>query len=230
MRLLVVEDARPMAEALVKGLREQGYAVDLAVDGEAALELAEINRYDAIVLDILLPKRDGFSVCRALRSQGLSVPVLMLTARDSVEDRVTGLDAGADDYLTKPFAFKELLARLRALMRRPREARPPQLQLADLVVDTASRQITRRNRPIRLTAKEYALLEFLMTHAGEIVTREQISEHVWDESYDPFSNLIEVYIQRLRRKIDVGSGPRLIHTCRGSGYMLSDREPFRGEP
>lgn len=219
-----------MAEALVKGLREQGYAVDLAVDGEAALELAEINRYDAIVLDILLPKRDGFSVCRALRSQGLSVPVLMLTARDSVEDRVTGLDAGADDYLTKPFAFKELLARLRALMRRPREARPPQLQLADLVVDTASRQITRRNRPIRLTAKEYALLEFLMTHAGEIVTREQISEHVWDESYDPFSNLIEVYIQRLRRKIDVGSGPRLIHTCRGSGYMLSDREPFRGEP
>lgn len=219
-----------MAEALVKGLREQGYAVDLAVDGEAALELAEINRYDAIVLDILLPKRDGFSVCGALRRQGLSVPVLMLTARDSVEDRVTGLDAGADDYLTKPFAFKELLARLRALMRRPREARPPQLQLADLVVDTASRQVTRRNRPIRLTAKEYALLEFLMTHAGEIVTREQISEHVWDESYDPFSNLIEVYIQRLRRKIDLGSGPRLIHTCRGSGYMLSDREPFRGEP
>lgn len=219
-----------MAEALVKGLREQGYAVDLAADGEAALELAEINRYDAIVLDILLPKRDGFSVCGALRRQGLSVPVLMLTARDSVEDRVTGLDAGADDYLTKPFAFKELLARLRALMRRPREARPPQLHLADLVVDTASRQVTRRNRPIRLTAKEYALLEFLMTHAGEIVTREQISEHVWDESYDPFSNLIEVYIQRLRRKIDLGSEPRLIHTCRGSGYMLSDREPFRGEP
>jgi two-component system copper resistance phosphate regulon response regulator CusR len=230
MRLLVVEDARPMAEALVKGLREQGYAVDLAADGEAALELAEINRYDAIVLDVLLPKRDGFSVCSALRRQGLGVPVLMLTARDSVEDRVTGLDAGADDYLTKPFAFKELLARLRALMRRPREARPPELRLADLVLHTASRQVTRRHRPIRLTAKEFALLEFLMTHAREIVTREQISEHVWDESYDPFSNLIEVYVQRLRRKIDSGGGPRLIHTCRGAGYMLSDQEPFRGEP
>lgn len=226
MRVLVVEDARPIAEALAKGLREQGYAVDVAGDGETALQQAEINQYDAIVLDVMLPRRDGFDVCGALRKQGMSVPILMLTARDSVEDRVAGLDVGADDYLTKPFAFKELLARLRAVMRRHSELRPPRLKLADLMLDTASHEVRRAERLIRLTAKEYALLEYLMMHAGEVVSREHISEHVWDESFDPFSNLIEVYIQRLRKKIDEGEQIKLIHTLRGAGYLLcvQDRE------
>ena len=226
----MVEDSLPMAEALVKGMREHGYAVDHVTSAERALEQIYLNPYDAVILDVMLPGMDGFAACRALRETGSMVPVLLLTAKDAVEDRVEGLDAGADDYVTKPFAFKELLARLRALMRRPREAHPPQLKLADLVVDTAGRQVLRRNRVIRLTAKEYALLEYLMMHAGKTVTREQISEHVWDETYDAFSNLIEVYIQRLRRKIDEGPGPKLIHTCRGFGYMLSDGEPCRGEP
>jgi DNA-binding response OmpR family regulator len=220
MRVLVVEDARPMAEALAKGLREQGYAVDVAMDGEAALLQAEINQYDAIVLDVMLPRHDGFAICRALRGRGVSVPILMLTARDAVEDRVAGLDSGADDYLTKPFAFKELLARLRALLRRHVEVRPPQLQLADLTMDIAGQEVMRGGRVIRLTAKEYALLEFLMLHAGEVVSRERISEHVWDEHFDPFSNLIEVYIQRLRKKIDEGEQVKLIHTRRGAGYLL----------
>jgi DNA-binding response OmpR family regulator len=220
MRVLVVEDARLMADALTKGLREQGYAVDVALDGEHGLELAEINQYDAIVLDIMLPRRDGLSVCRALREQGLHVPVLMLTARDAVEDRVVGLDAGADDYLVKPFAFKELLARLRALLRRDHQMRPLQLTLADLTLDTAGHTVRRGGNTISLTAKEYALLEYLLLHSGEIISRERISEHVWDEGYDPFSNLIEVYIQRLRKKIDSGMKIKLIHTRRGEGYML----------
>ncbi|MBZ5497993.1 MAG: response regulator transcription factor [Acidobacteriia bacterium] len=220
MRVLVVEDARPMAETLAKGLRERGYAVDVACDGETALQQAEINRYDAIVLDIMLPRRDGLAVCRALRGQGLSVPILMLTARDAVEDRVAGLDAGADDYLIKPFAFKELLARLRALLRRHSELRPLRFKLADLTLDTASQEVKRGGRMVRLTAKEYALLEYLVLHAGEVVSRERISDHVWDESFDPFSNLIEVYIQRLRKKIDEGAQVKLIHTRRGAGYLL----------
>ncbi len=226
MRVLVVEDARLIAEALAKGLREQGYAVDVADNGETALEQAEINQYDVIVLDVMLPGRDGFEVCRALRKQGMRVPILMLTARDAVEDRVAGLDVGADDYLTKPFAFKELLARLRALMRRHAELRPPRIKLADLVLDTASHEVRRAKRLIKLTAKEYALLEYMVLHAGEVVSRERISEHVWDEGYDPFSNLIEVYIQRLRRKIDDGESIKLIHTLRGAGYLLCvhDRE------
>jgi DNA-binding response OmpR family regulator len=221
MRILIVEDARPMADALARGLRENGYAVDIAHDGEKGLELAEINGYDVIVLDILLPLRDGISVCRTLRERGVHTPVLMLTARDAVEDRVAGLDAGADDYLTKPFAFRELLARLRALLRRGVEVRPPRLSLSDLTLDTTSRRVWRSGLEIRLTTKEYAFLEYLLTHAGEVISRESISEHVWDENFDPFSNLIEVYIQRLRRKIDDGRQVKLIHTRRGAGYMLS---------
>jgi DNA-binding response OmpR family regulator len=220
MRVLVVEDVRPMAEALAKGLREQGYAVDVAMDGETALEQAEINQYDAIVLDLMLPRLDGLAVCRALRAQGARVPILMLTARDGIEDRVSGLDSGADDYLTKPFAFRELLARLRALLRRHGELRGPQIKVGDLAVETASQEVTRAERPIRLTAREYALLEYLMLHADEVVSRERISEHVWDENYDPCSNLIEVYIQRLRKKIDDGERVKLIHTRRGAGYLL----------
>ena len=209
-----------MAEALAKGLREQGYAVDLARDGEGALDHAAVNDYDVVVLDVMLPRRDGLSVCRELRARGANVPVLMLTARDGVEDRVAGLDAGADDYLIKPFAFKELLARVRALLRRHREVRPLRLTLADLTLDTASREAQRAGRAVQLTAKEYALLEYLILHAGEVVSRERISEHVWDESFDPFSNLIEVYIQRLRKKIDDGAAVKLIHTQRGAGYLL----------
>ena len=227
MRVLVVEDAWPMAEALAKGLREQGYAVDLARDGESALDHAAVNDYDLVVLDVMLPHRDGLSVCRELRARGAGTPVLMLTARDGVEDRVAGLDAGADDYLIKPFAFKELLARVRALLRRHREVRPPQLTLADLTLDTASREAQRAGRVVQLTAKEYALLEYLMLHAGEVISRERISEHVWDESFDPFSNLIEVYIQRLRKKIDDGAAVKLIHTQRGAGYWLGARSEAR---
>ncbi len=229
MRILVAEDSEPMAEALLKGLRENGYAVDLAVDGTAALELAEINPYDVIVLDVMLPGIDGFEVSRRLHGDLSKAPILMLTARDSVEDRVAGLDAGADDYLVKPFAFAELLARLRALMRRSREPRPLQLVVGELVLDTGNQSASFSGQPIRLTLKEYALLEFLMLHAGEVVSRERISEHVWDDSYDPFSNLIEVYVQRLRRKIDERFGCKLIHTRRGAGYVLTapgaDPEP-----
>jgi two-component system, OmpR family, copper resistance phosphate regulon response regulator CusR len=224
MRILIVEDAKPMAAALAKGLREQGYGVDVAFEGAVALQQAEINRYDAIVLDVMLPGCSGLAVCQVLRAQGNNVPILMLTARDAIEDRVAGLDAGADDYLTKPFAFRELLARLRALLRRQGDPRPPQFRIADLVLDTASQEVTRGGRVIRLTAKEYALLEYLLMHAGEVVSRERISENVWDESFDPFSNLIEVYIQRLRKKIDEGEAIRLIHTRRGSGYLLRSND------
>jgi len=220
MRILVAEDSEAMADALLKGLRENGYAVDLAPDGEAALELAEINPYDAIVLDVMLPGIDGFEVSRRLHGGGSTAPILMLTARDSVEDRVAGLDAGADDYLVKPFAFAELLARIRALLRRPREPRPLKIAVGELVLDTAQQAALFAGESIRLTNKEYALLEFLMLHEGEVVSRERISEHVWDDSYDPFSNLIEVYIQRLRRKIDLRFGCKLIHTRRGAGYIL----------
>jgi two-component system copper resistance phosphate regulon response regulator CusR len=213
-----------MAQVLVKGLREQGYAVDVAMDGETALQQAQINQYDAIVLDVMLPRLDGLAVCRSLRKQGARVPILMLTARDAVEDRVSGLDCGADDYLTKPFAFRELLARLRALLRRHGELRPPQLKIADLTMDIAGQEVIRGGRRIRLTTKEYAVLEYLMLHAGEVVSRERLSEHVWDESYDPFSNLIEVYIQRLRKKIDEGERIKLIHTRRGAGYLIRAQE------
>ncbi len=229
MRVLVVEDSRQMREALAKGLRENGYAVDMAGDGLAGLELAQINPYDLIVLDILLPGMDGLEVCRRVRAEGLKTQILMLTARDAVVDRVAGLDAGADDYLVKPFAFRELLARMRALLRRHRDAYPTLLNLADLTLDTAARVASRAGQKIHLTAKEYSLLEYLMLHACQVVTREQISEHVWDNDYDPFSNLIEVYIQRLRKKIDQRFPVKLIHTRRGAGYLLAPEVAESGE-
>jgi len=221
MRVLVAEDSEPMADALVKGLRENGYAVDLAMDGQAALEWAEINRYDAIVLDVMLPLLDGFEISKRIRENGSSVAIIMLTARDSVEDRVSGLDSGADDYLVKPFAFAELLARLRALMRRTRDSRPLNLRVGELVMETADHSVCFGGQPVFLTAKEYSLLEYLMSRADEVVSREAISEHVWDDTYDPFSNLIEVYIQRLRAKIDNAFGVKLIQTRRGFGYIIS---------
>jgi DNA-binding response OmpR family regulator len=220
MRLLLVEDDPRITRFVAKGLREQSYAVDIAANGDDALYQAEINTYDLIVLDVMIPGRDGFAVCRELRKSGQRVPILMLTARDAVSDRVTGLDAGADDYLTKPFEFRELLARLRALSRRSAEVRAPKLTVADLVLDTAAQTVTRGGNQIPVTTKEYALIEFLARNAGRVVGRAEIAEHVWDESFDPFSNLIEVYVNRLRRKIDAGAAQPLLHTRRGAGYIL----------
>ncbi len=223
MRILLVEDEPRMVRVISKGLREHSFAVDVVGDGEAALYQTAINDYDVILLDVMLPGRDGFAVCRELRAQGRLTPVLMLTARATLDDRVEGLDSGADDYLTKPFAFRELLARIRALLRRGRDVYPSQYQINDLVLDTASHRVTRASFEIELTAKEYALLEYLARRAGQLVTRSEIAEHVWDESFDPFSNTIEVYINRLRKKIDDNHAIRLIHTRRGEGYILESR-------
>ena len=220
MRILLVEDDAGVRRFVVKGLREQAYAVDTATTGEDALYQAEINEYDLIILDVMIPAPDGFEVCRRLRKAGRRMPILMLTARDAVEDRVSGLDRGADDYLTKPFEFRELLARLRALLRRSSELHPPRLSVGDLVLDTAAQSATRGGHAISLTHKEYALLEYLVRNAGRVVSRADIAEHVWDESFDPFSNLIEVYINRLRRKIDPDGSSGLLQTRRGAGYIL----------
>ena len=222
MRLLLAEDDSRIAAFVSKGLRENTYAVDVAIDGAAALYQLAINSYDAIILDVMLPHKDGFTVCREMRENGVRTPVLMLTARDSVEDRVTGLDAGADDYLTKPFAFDELLARLRALLRRNSDLRPHRMVIADLEIDTTGQRAWRAGRELSLTSKEYALLEFLAREKGKVVGRAEIAEHVWDETFDPFSNLIEVYIKRLRTKIDDGFERQLIQTRRGAGYIFDD--------
>jgi two-component system copper resistance phosphate regulon response regulator CusR len=221
VRILLVEDESRVAAFIARGLREQAYAVDLAADGEQALYLASVNDYDLIILDVMLPVRGGYSVCRELRTSGFRRPVLMLTARDAVDDRVAGLDSGADDYLTKPFDFKELLARLRALLRRSADFRPPVARVADLALDTASHAVERAGKSLSLTAKEYALLEYLVLNEGRVVGREQIAQHVWDEAFDPFSNVIDVYVKRLRAKLDAGGQPRLIHTRRGEGYILT---------
>ena len=221
MRILLVEDEPDAARMLAKGLREQSYAVDLAGDGAVALYQAQVNDYDLIILDVMLPQKDGLAVCCEMRGAGSIVPILMLTARDAVADRIRGLDTGADDYLTKPFDFHELLARVRALLRRGPALRPETIVLANLTIDTRARTVRRKERLIELTAREYALLEYLGRRADEVVTRAEIAGHVWDESFDPFSNLIEVYIQRLRRKIDEGHALRLIRTRRGEGYLLT---------
>jgi two-component system copper resistance phosphate regulon response regulator CusR len=220
MRILLVEDDAVIAYSIAKGLREEAYAVDVATDGDAALYQAVVNPYDAIVLDVMLPGRDGFAVCRELRRRGLNAPVLMLTARDAVSDRIAGLDTGADDYLTKPFEFGELLARLRALLRRGPVLAPGVLTVGDLALDTHAQRATRAGRDLSLTTREYALLEFLARNAGRVVGRAEISDHVWDDRYDPFSNLIESYINRLRKKLDEPGLPGLIHTRRGAGYLL----------
>jgi DNA-binding response OmpR family regulator len=221
MRLLLVEDDPRIARFVAKGLRDQAYAVDVASTGDEALYQAAINAYDVVVLDVMIPAPDGFAVCRELRSAGQRMPILMLTALDAVENRIEGLDHGADDYLPKPFEFRELLARLRALLRRPNSLQPARLVVSNLVVDTASQVVSRAGRIIPMTAKEYALVEFLARNAGRVVGRAEIAEHVWDEEFDTFSNLIEVYINRLRRKIDAGELKPLLHTRRGAGYVLS---------
>src|SRR6476620_3296880 len=221
MRILLAEDDRQLRESIARGLREASYAVDDAPDGGKAVFLAAVNEYDAIILDVVMPIRDGVDVCREIRRKGVHAPVLMLTARDTVDDKIKGLDAGADDYLTKPFDFGELLARLRALVRRRGDVLPEQLSVADLVVDTQRHVARRGQREIALTAKEYSLLEHLVRNAGRIVTRSEINAHVWDDNHDPFSNLIDVYVSRLRRKVDGGERVALISTRRGVGYMLS---------
>ena len=222
MRVLVVEDEVKMAGLLKRGLEEEGYAVDTAGDGEQALWLATENPYDALVLDVMLPDLDGFEVCRKLREAGRWSPVLMLTARDGVADRVEGLDAGADDYLTKPFSFAELLARLRALVRRGAPERPPVLRVGDLAVDPSTRRVARGDVPIELTAKEFALLEYLVRHPGEVLSRTRLIEHVWDFAYDGDSNVVDVYVRYLREKIDRPFGKDSIETVRGAGYRLRE--------
>jgi len=222
MRVLLVEDEPHAAQVLAKGLREQTYAVDVAADGDSALFQVGTTDYDAVILDVMLPVRDGFTVCRTIRDTGCAVPILMVTARDAVESRIEGLDSGADDYLVKPFDFGELLARLRALIRRGRQPLlPERLTVGPIVLDTRGRRVRVRNRAVLLTAKEYALLEYLARRAGDVVNRGDIAEHVWDEHYDPLSNVVDVYVQRLRRKLDAPGAPSMIRTRRGEGYELT---------
>jgi heavy metal response regulator len=225
MRVLLVEDEKRIADFIRKGLSEYGYAVDVAGDGEEALDWVDVAQFDIVVLDVMLPVRDGIDVCRELRGRGVQTPVLMLTARDAIEDRVRGLDSGADDYLVKPFAFAELLARLRALARRERSVSGARLQVGGLILDTTTREVFREGRPIDLTSKEYALLEHLMRHPNHVLTRTMIAEHVWNYDFDNATNVIDVHIRNLRRKIDDPFPDRLIHTVRGAGYRISDRQP-----
>jgi DNA-binding response OmpR family regulator len=222
MRILVVEDERKVASFVRQGLDEEGYAVDVAADGVAALErLTDGPPYDLVVLDIGLPKLDGLAVLRTARARKVQTPVLLLTARDGISDKVAGLDLGADDYLTKPFAFDEFLARVRALLRRGQGQRAPVLRVAELSLDPATREVTRGRRRITLTAREYALLEYFMRSAGRVLTRPMLAQHVWGLEFDPESNIVEVYVGYLRRKID-GEGERpLLHTVRGAGYVLT---------
>jgi DNA-binding response OmpR family regulator len=225
MRILVVEDDPNLARLIARGLREETYAVDLCDNGKSAITQAVINTYDAIVLDVMLPGTDGLTVVRTLRTRDVRTPVLMLTSRDAVHDRILGLDAGADDYLVKPFDFGELLARLRALLRRPETLQAMQVRVADLEIDFTSHAVVRGGVPITLTAKEYALLELLARHAGRILSRADIVAHVWDDNHDPLTNAVEVYINRLRGKIDRHPWSPLLHTRRGAGYMLSATPP-----
>jgi DNA-binding response OmpR family regulator len=220
MRILVIDDDRRLCTVIKRGLLEEAYAVDLAYDGEEGEYLAEVNPYDLIILDIMLPNKDGIQVCRELRAKKINTPILMLTAKDTVEDRVRGLDTGADDYLVKPFAFNELLARVRALLRREVTSKSPELRAGDLTLNALTRQIWRGQRPIELTTKEYVILEYLMRHPNVVVTRTMIEEHAWDYDFDSLSNLVDVYMRRLRRKIDNEGEDSLIQTVRGAGYRL----------
>ena len=220
MRILVIEDEVKIAQFIKRGLKEEGYAVDVANDGEEGHFLLSSNEYDAIILDLMLPKIDGLALCRTLRKEGNQTPIIMLTAKDTVKDKVKGLDSGADDYLPKPFAFEELLARLRVLLRKKDSRVQTQLKVDDLSLDLLTHKVTRADREIDLTVKEYALLEYLMRNAGNIVTRTMISEHVWDINFDTFTNVIDVYINYLRNKIDSDFENKMIHTVRGKGYLL----------
>jgi two-component system copper resistance phosphate regulon response regulator CusR len=225
MRVLVIEDDKRIAAALSRALRAESYAVDVASDGITGEELAEVNEYDAIILDILLPKQDGWQTCVNLRRDKILTPILILSALDAAPDKIKGLDQGADDYLAKPFHTGELLARVRSLTRRRSDVRTSVIEHFGLKLDLASHKASRDDRQVSLTAKEFALLELFMMHPGKIVTREMISEHLWDMNFDPKSNVVESFIKYLRQKIDRGFSRPLIHTLRGSGYMFSDVEP-----
>ena len=220
MRILVVEDDRKVARFLQKGLREERYAVDICADGETGAHWTQVNEYDVIILDVMLPGKDGIEVCHEVRRRGITTPIIMLTARDALDDRVKGLDAGADDYLAKPFAFEELLARVRALLRRGQKYKTAGLKVADLEMDPVTRRVSRGGREIVLTGKEYALLEYFMRNPGRVLSETVIAEHVWDMDFDPATNVISVYVHHLRQKIDKGSPLKLIHTVRGVGYLM----------
>jgi DNA-binding response OmpR family regulator len=222
MRLLLIEDYLPLVRSVGQGLREAGYAVDTATDGEAGLAYAETTAYDAVILDLMLPKLDGLTVLKRLRDQRNATPVLVLTARDRVEDKVSGLDLGADDYLVKPFAFTELLARVRAVVRRRYQTTASIVRVGDLEIDTAGRMVRGKTAPIILSAREYALLEYLATRRGQVVSRAEIWDHVYDFASEPSSNVVDVYIGYLRRKLDHGGCPGLIHTRRGQGYKFGE--------
>jgi DNA-binding response OmpR family regulator len=225
MRILIIEDDRKAASLLAAGLEEERFVVDVAHSGDAGDEMASVNDYDVIILDWVLPDREGIVVCRDLRERGISTPILMLTARDSLGDRVTGLNTGADDYLTKPFGFSELLARIHALLRRSDSTRSVVLRVADLTLDPLSHRVTRAGLPIGLTPKEYVILEVLMRHAGEVVSRAMLAERVWDVEPEGLSNLLDVHVSHLRKKIDTERRPPLLHTVRGGGYMVAPSGP-----
>jgi heavy metal response regulator len=220
MRILVVEDEKKVAGFIKKGLEDEGYAVDLAFDGREGLLMAQDEVHDLIILDVNLPQMDGLQVLREFRQNRGKTPVLLLTVRAAVEDKVLGLDTGADDYLTKPFSFEELLARIRALLRRRTEAAPTLLQVADLTLDPARRIVSRGNKKLDLSTKEFALLDYFMRNPGRVLSRTMIAEHVWDYDFDPMSNIIDVYVNYLRKKIDTGREPKLLRTIRGAGYLL----------
>jgi len=220
MRILVVEDEQKLAEVLGRGLEEHGYAVDVAHDGEVGLQMAELEPYDLLILDVMLPGLDGYTLCRRLRAGRRNVPVLMLTARDAVDDRVTGLDSGADDYLVKPFAFRKLLARVRALLRRDGLSRDPILRVADIELDTVTHEVRRGGQPVQLTSKEYAILEYFVRNPNRVLTRTQIAEHIWDYNFVAMSNVVDAYVGYLRRKLGDHREPQPLHTIRGTGYQL----------
>ena len=220
MRVLVVEDERRLAGIIKRGLLEEGYSVDNAYDGEEAEYMAENAQYDAMVLDVMLPRKDGVAVCRDLRSRNINTPILMLTAKDTLDDRIRGLDSGADDYQTKPFAFSELLARVRALMRREALPKSQKLKVGDLVMDTLSREVWRGERKVELTTKEYSMLEYFMRHPNMVLTRTMLEENVWDYAFDGVSNIVDVYVRRLRLKLEQAGEPSVIDTVRGAGYRL----------
>lgn len=224
MRILVVEDEKKVSSFIKRGLEEEKYEVDTAYNGEDGLRMALEKGYDLIILDVMLPKKDGLSVVREMREKKSSTPVLMLTAKDSVEDIVAGLDSGSDDYLTKPFAFAELLARVRALVRRSEQDRGAEIRFADLRLDPVTHKVWRKDKEIDLTAKEYALLEYFMRNPNQVLTRTMIAEHVWDYTFDSFTNIIDVYVNYLRKKIDRDADKKLIHTVRGVGYILKEEE------
>ncbi len=222
MRILLVEDEQKVAAFIQKGLTEESFEVDVTANGNEAIEMISKKPYDLIVLDIMIPGKDGVEVCRHIRKQGILVPVIMLTGKDTIDDKIKGLDAGADDYLCKPFSFSELIARIRALLRRDNEYKGIVLRVADLEFDLLSRRVNRAGKVVQLTGKEYALLEFLMRNKGRVVSELEIVENVWDMSYDPVTNVVNVYIHHLRNKMDRGFSKKLIYTVRGKGYIMKD--------